>query len=119
WTRDLIVPGSLGHVVATRVGKVAVESGNKQDRIQLAVDFVGGRLADLTQPGDVHPKVTVMRDGVKLDNVKAIRNPHTGGWRLLFQVPVSALGEPLQLRAYLAGPDGGGLTETWSYLLAL
>ena len=55
---------------------------------------------------------------VTLNNIRARRNPHTGGWRLSFLVPTQALGSPLNLRAYLADANGGGLTETWNYQLA-
>ncbi len=112
WSSDLSVPESLGHVAATHVGLAAPAS----NQIRVAIDFVGGKLAQLKAANAVQPKVNAMRD-VTLNNIRAVRNPYTHGWRLVFLVPVSALSSPLELRAYLAGDNGGGLTETWSYAL--
>lgn len=102
---------------ATRIGYAAVdrpENLNKQ--MQVVVEFAGGRLAGMTEPATVQPHVSAMRE-VKLSQVKAQRNPHTQGWRLSFVVPTSALGDPLELRAYLANGSGEPLTETWTYTL--
>ncbi|HET7314938.1 glucan biosynthesis protein [Salinisphaera sp.] len=117
WSSDLAVPKSLGHTVATRVGMAAVAPGQQKNQVRVVIDFVGGELAKLTDANSVQPKVSAARD-VTLNNIQAVRNPHTGGWRLSFLVPTSALDQPLDLRAYLADANGGGLTETWSYLLA-
>ncbi|MGB7755551.1 MAG: glucan biosynthesis protein [Salinisphaera sp.] len=117
WSSDLAVPNSLGHAVATRVGMAAVTPGQQKNQVRVAIDFVGGELSKLTDANSVQPKVNATRD-VTINNIQAVRNPHTGGWRLSFLVPTSALDQPLELRAYLADANGGGLTETWSYLLA-
>ncbi|KEZ77825.1 glucan biosynthesis protein [Salinisphaera hydrothermalis] len=117
WSSDLAVPKSLGHAIATRVGMAAVAPGQQKNQVRVVIDFVGGELSKLTDANSVQPKVNATRD-VTLNNIQAVRNPHTGGWRLSFLVPTSALDKPLELRAYLADANGGGLTETWSYLLA-
>ncbi|WP_423822441.1 glucan biosynthesis protein [Salinisphaera sp. SPP-AMP-43] len=117
WSTDLAVPKSLGHAVATRVGMAAVAPGQQKNQVRVAVDFVGGELSKLTDANSVQPKVNATRD-VTINNIQAVRNPNTGGWRLTFLVPTGALEQPLELRAYLADANGGGLTETWSYLLA-
>lgn len=102
---------------ATRIGYGSiVREGQERDKIKLAIEFTGGQLDELTDPTTVEPHVNPMRD-VTLNNIKVMRNPHTGGWRLSFLVPTSALGEPLELRAYLAKPGGQPLTETWTYTL--
>jgi glucans biosynthesis protein len=74
-------------------------------------------LGKLSDPANVQPRVNAMRDAT-INNIEAVRNPHTGGWRLTFLVPTDSLKTPLELRAYLAGADGGALTETWSYALS-
>jgi glucans biosynthesis protein len=117
WSTDLAVPKSLGHVTATHVGLATVEPGQPPNQVRVSIDFVGGKLAQLKGANAVQPKVNAMRD-VTLSNIRAVRNPHTHGWRLTFLVPSSDLGKPLELRAYLADANGGGLTETWSYALA-
>lgn len=116
WSSKMQVPESLGHASDTRVGMAAVAPGRQKDQVRVVIDFVGGELTKLKDANSVQPRVNAMRD-VTLNNIQAVRNPHTGGWRLSFLVPTSALKKPLELRAYLADANGGGLTETWSYLL--
>jgi glucans biosynthesis protein len=116
WSSKLQVPESMGHTVATRVGMAAVAPGQQKNQVRVAIDFVGGELSKLTDPNSVQPRVTAGRD-VTISDIQAVRNPHTSGWRLMFLVPTSALDKPLDLRAYLADANGGGLTETWTYQL--
>jgi glucans biosynthesis protein len=54
------------------------------------------------------------KEGELLDH-QVVKNPATGGWRLVFQVRPKT-GKPVELRAYLSGEDET-LTETWSYVL--
>lgn len=117
WSEDLAGPDSLAHATATRIGRAAVTPGQPRNTIRVAIDFVGGELDKLTESGDVQPRVNAMRDATITD-IQAVRNPHTGGWRLTFLVPTDSLKSPLELRAYLAGANGGALTETWSYALS-
>jgi len=117
WGEELAGPESLGHVAATRVGRAAIVPGQTRDTLRVAIEFVGGGLEDLTDDGAVQPRVDAMRDAT-INNIQAVRNPHTGGWRLTFLVPAEALEKPLELRAFLADPQGGALTETWSYTLS-
>lgn len=102
---------------ATRIGYAEVKPGQQRKWLRIAVEFTGGALPHLTQSGSVLARVTTPRE-VKLKNVKTMRNPHTDGWRLSFLVPTGSLNEPLELRAYLATPEGQALTETWTYTLA-
>ncbi|WP_158583468.1 glucan biosynthesis protein [Salinisphaera sp. Q1T1-3] len=117
WMSHDVIPESLGHTVATRVGMAAVTPGQQKNQVKVAIDFVGGELSKLKDAKSVQPRVNAGRD-VTINNIQAVRNPHTGGWRLSFLVPTSALDSPLNLRAYLADANGGGLTETWTYLLS-
>lgn len=117
WSSQDPVPASLGHASDSRIGMAAVTPGQQKNQVQVVIDFVGGALSDLKDPNSVQPRVNATRD-VTLNNIRAVRNPHTGGWRLSFLVPTSALQSPLNLRAYLADANGGGLTETWNYRLA-
>ncbi|MAS08622.1 MAG: glucan biosynthesis protein D [Salinisphaera sp.] len=117
WSDAEIAPKSLGHVAASRIGRAAVMPGQQKNQVKVAIDFVGASLNKLDDPNSVKARVNAGRD-VTLNNIRARRNPHTGGWRLSFLVPTQALGSPLNLRAYLADANGGGLTETWNYQLA-
>ncbi|MGN8200321.1 glucan biosynthesis protein [Salinisphaera sp. RV14] len=116
WSEQRAEPDSLGRAIATRVGRVAPQPGKKKSRVKVMVDFAGGKLTDLTKASEVKPKVNARRD-VTLYNIQLRRNPHTRGWRLTFEVSAKNLSKPLGLRAYLAKPQGGGITETWSYEL--
>lgn len=116
WSSKMQVPDSVGHTADTRIGMAAVTPGQQKNQVRVVIDFVGGELGKLTDANSVQPKVNAMRD-VTINDIQAVRNPHTGGWLLTFLVPTSALDKPLELRAYLADANGGGLTETWSYLL--
>jgi len=118
WSSELAAPDSFGHTVATRIGRAAVVSGQPRDTIRVAIEFTGGELAKLTDSNAVQPRVNAMRDAT-INNIQAVRNPHTGGWRLTFLVPVESLQAPLELRAYLADANGSALTETWTYALSL
>ena len=117
WSDQLAGPESLAHVSATRVGRAAVAPGDKRKPTRVVIEFVGDELDELTESGDVQPRVNAMRDAT-INNIQAVRNPHTGGWRLTFLVPTDSLKSPLELRAFLAGANGGALTETWSYALS-
>lgn len=117
WGEQLAGPESLAHTSASRVGRAATMHGRPRDTVRVAIEFVGGDLDKLTESGDVYPRVNAMRDAT-INNIEAVRNPHTGGWRLTFLVPPDSLKSPLELRAYLAGSNGGALTETWSYRLS-
>lgn len=117
WSKQRPGADSLGHVVASRIGRAAVTPGQPRNTLRVAIEFVGGPLGDLENSEAVQPRVNAMRDAT-INNIEAVRNPHTGGWRLTFLVPTDALQSPLELRAFLAGADGGALTETWSYALS-
>ena len=117
WSSKLAGPDSLAHAAASRIGRAAVVPGQPRDTLRVAIEFVGGELEGLTEPGSVQPRVNAMRDAT-INNIEAVRNPHTGGWRLTFLVPTDSLDSPLELRAFLAGPEGGALTQTWSYALS-
>ncbi|MES1924300.1 Periplasmic glucans biosynthesis protein [Salinisphaera sp. T31B1] len=117
WSADQAAPDSLGHAVASRIGRAAVVPGQPRDSIRVAIEFTGGELGNLVDANSVQPRVNAMRDAT-INNIQAVRNPHTGGWRLTFLVPTASLDSPLELRAYLADSKGGALTETWTYALA-
>ncbi len=116
WSTADPSPDTHSTAQATRIGYAAIVPGQPKNRIQVAIEFTGGQLGEITDATQVEPRVSAMRD-VTLSNIQAVRNPHTNGWRLTFLVPTSALENPLELRAFLAGSDGGALTETWSYTL--
>jgi glucans biosynthesis protein len=99
-------------VLATRRGAGTIDNAHR-----LVIDFVGKELAAI--PADQVVRAVVTAAGAEaageiLDQ-HVVKNPHTTGWRLTFQVRPKQNG-PLELRAYL---DQGNtvLSETWSYAL--
>jgi glucans biosynthesis protein len=101
-----------GRVLATRRGAGTIDNAHR-----LVIDFVGKELAAI--PADQVVRAVVTAAGAEaageiLDQ-HVVKNPHTTGWRLTFQVRPKQNG-PLELRAYL---DQGNtvLSETWSYAL--
>lgn len=100
-----------GRVVATRRDR-----GTAEAAYRFVVDFAGKEL-------DALPVGTILRgvvsvaskdDGAEILDQQVVKNPATGGWRLIFQVRPKKT--PVELRAFL-DKDGNALTETWSYVL--
>jgi glucans biosynthesis protein len=101
------------------------DSGKLEGARRLVVDFEGPTLHKIPADSVVEGVVTALGrggDGAVAEHAPAevleqqvIRNPLTGGWRLVFQVKTPD-SEPVELRAFLRhGADV--ITETWSYLL--
>jgi glucans biosynthesis protein len=91
---------------------------------RLLVDFEGEQLRRLQDDAVVAGVVTVASGGdapagppqpAEILEQQVMRNPVTGGWRLVFQVKLPD-GDPVDLRGFLQYGDDV-LTETWSYLL--
>jgi len=105
-----------GRAVATRRDLGTVEGARR-----LVVDFDGGALRSLPADAAVEGVVTALGSGgeagsprpVEVLEQQVMRNPVTGGWRLVFQLKPAG---PVELRAFLRHGDAV-LTETWSYLL--
>jgi len=108
-----------GRSVATRQ-----DGGTHPEARRLVVDFEGEALRRLPAEAVVEGVVTVipsrsagpgLPQPAELLEQQVIRNPVTGGWRLVLQVK-SPDDDPVELRAFLRhGADA--VTETWSYLL--
>lgn len=108
WSTEEPLSRAGGWVVATRSG--AGDSGGSR---RYAVDFVGPALQGLP-PGTAPVAVIDIGRGGGLQRQRVVANPHTGGWRLLFEFDRET-DAPLQLRTYLQHADQP-LTETWDYV---
>jgi glucans biosynthesis protein len=108
WSTDTSLPRAGGWVIATRSG-----AGGGDGSRRYAVDFVGPALRGLP-PGAAPVAVIDIGRGGGLQHQRVVANPHTGGWRLLFEFDRET-DAPLQLRAYLQHADQP-LTETWDYV---
>lgn len=104
WTPPVVPPTAT--TIETRIG-----AGPEPDSRRVVIDFVGGRLAELTHEHPVKPAVTTSAGVVK--EPVAYPNPAVGGWRLSFVLlPEGA--ESCDLRATLH-LDQELLSEVWSY----
>ena len=77
---------------------------------------VGGYFgAKLAPDAKVEPVVT----GQNMETREAIAYPNTvtSGYRMALRFKRLDDAKPVELRAFLRGPDGGAISETWSYLL--
>ena len=108
WSTDDSLPHAGGWVVATRSG-----AGDGDGSRRYAVDFVGPALQGLPA-GEAPVAVIDIGRGGGLQRQRVVPNPHTGGWRLLFEFK-HVTDAPLQLRTYLLRADQP-LTETWDYV---
>ncbi len=106
-----------GRTVATRG-----DEGTYDGVRRLVLDFEGEALRRLPADAVVEGVVTLgpvsgagSPQPAELLEQQVIRNPVTGGWRLVFQVAPPD-DDPVELRAFLRRGDDV-LTETWSYLL--
>jgi glucans biosynthesis protein len=98
-----------GRVLSTRR-----DAGTRKGGTRFVVDFVGGKLSGLP-PEEVLRGVVGVAGGEAQAEVRdehVVPNPHTGGWRLSFQVVPKTRG-PVELRAFLER-SGEVLTETWT-----
>jgi glucans biosynthesis protein len=112
WYRDDPRRPPGGRAVWTRRDR-----GTHEDSVRFVVDFEGKGLRAIPEDAAVRGVVTVGRneDPAELIEQQVLKNPLTGGWRLVFQVRPKG-DAPVELRAFLQrGKDA--LTETWSYVL--
>lgn len=102
WCRDHGWNPGLARVASTRGGNAGEQGGRL-----VVVDFTGGRLGDIAEG----VRVQAQASAGELRNPVAYRNPHTGGWRVSFELePGDA--RAVELRARLED-DSGVLSETW------
>lgn len=103
-----------GRIVGTRR-----DSGTFENARRIVVDFEGPVLRALPADAVVQGVLATgdpagQRRAEVLDQ-QVIRNPTTGGWRMVFQVRPPD-NDPIELRAFLRHGENV-LTETWAYLL--
>lgn len=113
-----------GYVVATRIDNHHAAEGEDENMRRFMVEFEGQALRQLPADAPVEAEVAV-GEGAKLLETQAMKNPVTGGWRLVFQIssnktdPIKQMlkpneAQPVELRAFLRHGDDA-ITETWSY----
>ncbi|GAB5375832.1 MAG: glucan biosynthesis protein D [Acuticoccus sp.] len=113
WTVRDPAPDNVATVVATYQGQGGIpgkDAGGPADK--MVVDFVGPALDGLGKDDGVKPVVSIS-GGRIVSDVGAYPIARGEGWRLLFDFEVDGPG-PAELRAFLRGPDGEALTETFA-----
>jgi glucans biosynthesis protein len=108
-----------GRSIATRR-----DGGTHPEARRLVVDFEGEALRRLPADAVLEGLVTVIPSGgsraelpqpAAILEQQVIRNPVTGGWRLVLQLKPPD-DDPVELRAFLRH-GANAVSETWSYLL--
>lgn len=113
WQKDAEKRPPLSWVTQTRRGHGWVSKPD--DSIALAVDFEGPIFKKLPADAPVEAVVSVDANG-KLQEINAIRNETTGGWRMTVKLRRVDEKKPVELRGYL-NSNNNTLSETWSYIL--
>ena len=104
------VKQGVAKVISTHTGVGGVSGEPRGDLIKFVIDFRGKELNQISNVADLTPKVEASVGDIK--DVVVIKNPLTGGYRLVFDFkPASDLSE---LRASLWQEDKL-LSEVWSY----
>jgi periplasmic glucans biosynthesis protein len=104
WTPPVTPP--LATTVDTRVG-----AGQEKGTRLFVIDFVGGRLAELTPDAPVKMDITTSIGAVKYSTARP--NPPTGGWRVSFVLDPAG-GKLCDMRGILKLGEEP-LSEIWSY----
>jgi glucans biosynthesis protein len=113
WQSDNAVRPPQSWVTQTRRGHGYRKAAD--DSMDFVVDFEGPAFAKLAPDAKVEPVVT----GQNMETREAIAYPNTvtSGYRMALRFKRLDDAKPVELRAFLRGPDGGAISETWSYLL--
>ena len=85
----------------------------RKDRLAGPGTAKGGPTSTRNAP--LEPVVT--GQNVELREAVAYPSPIINGYRLALRVKRMDESKPVELRAFLRGPDTGAISETWSYLL--
>ncbi len=93
-----------GRVTDTRIGPVPGRSSTAR---RFLVDF------QVPSAGERFPQAVVVATRGEPENVVVQRNPHNGGWRVIFDMD-SDSARDIELSCVLL-LDGSPLTETWQY----
>ena len=107
WGADAPFPTALGRATDTRIG-----AGTTPRTSAIAVDYVGDAVHAL--PPDAKLNIDIGASKGTIRNITSVPNPHTGGWRLIFELDPK--GEKLvDLHARILDAANHPLTETWIY----
>ncbi|MEW6446084.1 MAG: glucan biosynthesis protein G [Pseudomonadota bacterium] len=112
WLKDDASLFGGARVISTRLSTSNTERlPENQGVVRYVIDFVGGALGRLRQPGEVQA-VSSLQGAGRIRAQRLEPNPHTGGWRLTLFVEPPREGTA-ELRAFLKRGEEV-LGETWS-----
>lgn len=111
WLTNEVTPSKLGHVVATRIGKVTTDPPVPNPNLRFVIDFGGQAMETLPGGAQIDAEFHY-GEGVKFIADSVQKNGVNGTWRLVLEVtsPTKAV----DLRAVLKS-GGRAITETWAY----
>jgi glucans biosynthesis protein len=101
----------LGHVRATRVGRVIVEPAQGVPNLRFVVDFDGKAVESLSAKQKLSAKIEHGED-VTLVADSLFKNAANGSWRLVIEI--ADPGKAVDLRAFLMRGEEP-ITETWTF----
>ncbi|MDQ9171409.1 glucan biosynthesis protein G [Oxalobacteraceae bacterium R-40] len=113
WQKDSERRPPLSWVTQTRRGHGWRKA--QDDSLALSVDFEGPVFKKLGTDDKVEAIVSTDANG-KIEEINAIRNMMTGGWRMTVQLRKVDAKKPVELRGFLKH-DNETISETWSYIL--
>jgi glucans biosynthesis protein len=102
---------SIGHVRATRVGRVPNSDPAHPSNIRFVIDFGGKVMEALTAREQLDAEIKY-GEGTRLVADTVLRNPVNGTWRLVIEIVAPS--KAVDLQAVLKR-RGQAVTETWAY----
>jgi glucans biosynthesis protein len=111
WTREEVSPRSLGHVVASRIGRVLVEPPKNPPNLRFVVDF-GGPAVESIPANEKLAAAIEYGNEVKFVTDTLLKNQFNQTWRLVIEI--ADPGKAVDLRACLKR-RGQPITETWTF----
>jgi glucans biosynthesis protein len=111
WFTNQVLSPSLGHVRATRIGRVPTAAPAQPANIRFVIDFGGSALEALSAREQIDAEVH-FGEGTKLVADTVLKNPLNGTWRLVIEITPPA--KAVDLQAVLKR-HAQPVTETWTY----
>ena len=107
WTTNSLSPPELGHVRATRIGRI----DGKPPHLRFVVEFGGIALESLPRTEELTPSIDYGAGGERVTHA-LVKNEFNQAWRLIVEIVEPP--QAVNLRAFLSR-GGRRVTETWNY----
>ena len=111
WTMIDPAPATLGHVVATRVGRVLVEPPKSPPNLRFVIDFGGSAVESLSGKEQLAAQIEYGEEAAFIAD-SLLKNDINGTWRLVIEIAEPR--KAVDLRAYLKRREQR-ITEVWTF----